>query len=393
MTIKEFTIAVPDADLADLHERLERTRFAPDLPGVGWSRGVPTDYLRRLVEHWRTRYDWRAAEARMNRVPQFMAEIEGQSIHFFHVRSPEPDATPLVLLHGWPCGVVDFLDVIGPLSDPRAHGLDPRLGFDLVVPTLPGSGFSNPLAGPGMSPARMAELLIALMAELDYPSYLVHGYDTGSWVAPAMASAAPDRVRAVHLNGAMAFPYGEVGDDELDEADRARYARMQDFNDGYLQCNSKRPQTVGAALTDSPVGQLAWMVEKFKELSEVALSDTEPEAFLTRDQMLTSVSVAWFTAQAAPSAQTYYEEISANQWSDAGGEGEWSDVSADWSDAAPGVPTAVLVSAHDVSVRPWMERDHNVVRWTELAEGGHFLSMQRPELLVADLRSFAAELD
>ncbi|WP_052852457.1 epoxide hydrolase family protein [Streptomyces avicenniae] len=407
--IVPFRIDIPQDLLDDLHARLAATRWPGELPGVGWSRGVPQAYLRDLAEHWRTGYDWRKHEAALNEHPQFTTTVDGQKIHFLHVRSPEPDATPLVLLHGWPGSVADFLDVIGPLSDPRAHGGDPADAFHLVIPSLPGFGFSTPLAGPGMGAARMAGVLTGLMARLGYTRYGVQGYDTGSWVAPEMGKQAPDQVIGVHVNALITFPVGAEGEtDGLTETEQRRWQSMQDFNDGYLQCNSKRPQTVGYALTDSPVGQLAWIVEKYKELTDP--EDGLPEDSVDRDRILTGVSLYWLTGTAASAAQVYYEEISAAAWSDAAS-GDWSadasdadtwsadasdasDADAgDWASAARGtVPTGVLVSVHDVTIRRWAERDHHVVRWTELDRGGHFLAQEAPDLLVGDIRAFFGQV-
>lgn len=319
-------------------------------------------------------------------------------MHFLHVRSPEPDAVPLLLLHGWPGAFADFLDVIGPLSDPRAHGADPSAAFHLVIPSLPGFGFSTPLAGPGMGTARMAAVFAELMERLGYDRYGAHGYDTGALVAPELGKAVSDRVIGVHVNSLLTFPAGIEGEmDGLSDVERERWRRMQDFNDGYLQCNSKRPQTVAYGLHDSPSGQLAWIVEKFKELTDPA--DGLPEDAIDRDRILTDVSLYWLTGTAASAAQVYYEETTANAWSD--GDGGDGDGDGGWDGGGDGggwepergtVPTGVLVSAHDVAIRPWAERDHNVVRWTELGEGGHFLAMEEPGLLVDDLRAFFADL-
>ncbi|WP_068921672.1 epoxide hydrolase family protein [Planobispora rosea] len=390
--IRPFRIDIPQAQLDDLGARLAGTRWPDEVPGVGWSRGVPVDYLKELAEYWRTGYDWRAHEAALNEHPQYTTTIDGQNIHFLHVRSPEPGAVPLVLLHGWPGGVVDFLDVIGPLSDPRAHGGDPADAFHLVIPSLPGFGFSTPLAGPGMNAAAMARVLVRLMSLLGYERYGVQGYDTGSWVAPAIGRQAPGQVVGVHVNALITFPIGEEGEmDGLSETEQRRWQAMQDFNDGYLQCNSKRPQTVTYGLHDSPVGQLAWIVEKFKELTDP--EEGLPEDSVDRDRILTDVSLYWLTGTAGSAAQIYYEEISANAWSDGSGDA-WSAESGDgWAAAQPGtVPTGVLVSAHDVTVRRWAERDHNVVHWTELDRGGHFLAMEAPGLLVDDVRAFFRKL-
>ncbi|MDT0570423.1 epoxide hydrolase [Streptomyces sp. DSM 3412] len=375
---RPFRIAIPQDRIDDLRRRLADTRWPDELPGVGWSRGVPTGYLKDLAEYWRTGFDWRAQEAAVNAYDQFTTEIDGQNVHFLHVRSPEAGATPLLLLHGWPGSVVDFLDVIGPLSDPRAHGADPGDAFHLVIPSLPGFGLSTPLAGPGMNAARAATVFTRLMSRLGYERYGVQGYDTGSWIAPEMGKQTPERVVGVHVNGMITFPVGAEGEmDGLSEVEQGRWWAMQNFNDGYLQCNSKRPQTVAYGLTDSPVGQLAWIVEKFKELTDPEAG--LPEDSVDRDRMLTNISLYWFTGTAASAAQIYYEEISAGSWGETGG-------------AEARVPTAVLVSARDVTVRRWAERDHDIVRWTELERGGHFLALEAPEVLVEDLREFFREL-
>ncbi|MGI5347484.1 epoxide hydrolase family protein [Streptomyces sp. CA-250714] len=406
--IVSFRIDIPQADLDDLADRLARTRWPDALTKVGWSRGVPPDYLRELATYWAGEYDWRAQEARMNAHPQFTTVVEGQRLHFLHIRSPHPDATPLLLLHGWPGTFADFLDVVGPLTDPTAHGGAEADAFHLVIPSLPGFGFSTPLAGPGMGPARMAELLVRLMERLGYQRYGVQGYDTGAWVAPEIGKQAPQSAIGIHVNALISVPFGVEGEmDGLSAADEQRWQRMQNFNDGYLQCNSKRPQTVAYALTDSPAGQLAWIVEKFKELTDP--EDGLPEDSIDRDRFLTAVSLYWLTASAGSSAQVYYEAISAADWGEsawdpaestvdqAGSEADWntpdSDAAHDWAAAQRGtVPTGVLLSAHDVTVRPWAERDHNIVRWTELGAGGHFLAMEAPGPLVEDVRAFFREL-
>ncbi|WHT22816.1 epoxide hydrolase [Crossiella sp. CA-258035] len=366
MTFTPFRIAVPEADLADLRARLLATRWPAELPGVGWARGVPLGYLRELAEYWRTGYDWRAHESALNEHPQFTTVIDGQTVHFQHIRSADPAATPLVLLHGWPGSFVEFQDVIGLLTD----------AFHLVIPSLPGFGFSAPLTEAGWSPRRMAGALTELMARLGYQRYGVQGGDAGSWVGPEMGRLAPERVLGVHLNAMISFPNGEEGEfDDLSEADLARWTAMQEFNDGYLQVNSKRPQTVAYALHDSPAGQLAWIVEKFKELT--APEEGLPEEAVARDRMLTNISLYWLTGTAGSSAQIYYESMTP----DPPGEPTVS-----------GVPTAVLVSTMDVTVRPWAERDHHIVRWTEIDRGGHFLAMEQPKLFAADVREFFSQL-
>jgi pimeloyl-ACP methyl ester carboxylesterase len=377
--LRPFRIDIAQSQLDDLKSRLANTRWPEELPGVGWERGVPVGYLQEVADYWRTGYDWRAHEAALNEYPQHLTTIDGQNLHFLHVTSPEPEATPLVLLHGWPGGVVDFLDVIGPLSDPRSHGGDPADAFHLVIPSLPGFGFSTPLVGPGMSADRMATIVAALMARLGYDRYGVHGYDWGAWIAPKVGRHDPERVLGVHTTAMVTVPVGADGEmDGLSAVEQQRWQRMQNFNDGYLQCNSKRPQTVGYALTDSPVGQLAWIVEKFKELTDP--EEALPEDSIARDRILTEVSIYWLTGTATSAAQIYYEEFSSvgEVREDSGRRGT--------------VPTGVLVSRHDNTIRRWAERDHCIVHWTELDKGGHFLAMEEPELLIDDVRTFFRKL-
>ncbi|WP_346618369.1 epoxide hydrolase family protein [Blastococcus montanus] len=385
LDIRPFRIDIPQEQVDDLSARLAATRWPGDLPGVGWSRGVPQAYLRELATYWRDRFDWRAAEARLNALQQFVTEIDGQRLHFLHVRSPEPDATPLLLLHGWPSTVADFLEVAGPLSDPRAHGGDPADAFALVIPSLPGFGFSTPLAGPGMNAERTARMLATLMADLGHDRYGVQGGDTGSFVASEVGKAAPDSVIGVHLNAAITFPADDGELDALTGADEERWQRMQAYDDGYLQLQSTSPQTLAYALTDSPAGQLAWVVELFQRLSDLP-DDGLPEDAIDRDRILTAVSIYWYTATAGSSAQAYFEAMNPAAWGAGDGQADEGDA-GDWSPERGTVPTGFLLSANDVTVRAFAERDHAVVRWTEAARGGHFLAMEQPALFTDDVRA------
>lgn len=399
LDIHPFRIDVPREQLDDLHHRLASTRWPGELPGGGWTRGVPQDYLQALAEHWRTEYDWRAAEAALNELPQFVTEVDGQRVHFLHVRSPEPDATPLLLLHGWPSTVADFLDVVGPLSDPRTHGGDPAGAFSLVIPSMPGFGFSTPLAGPGMNAERTGRIFAALMAGLGYERYGVQGGDTGSFVAPEVGKQDAEHVIGVHLNAAITFPVDDSEVDALDEADRRRWNRMQGYNDGYLQIQSKSPQTLAYALSDSPAGQLAWIVEMYQRLSDLP-EDGLPEDAIDRDRMLTGVSIYWLTGTAGSSAQVYFEAMNpaawgaeSAEWADSGIT-DWAatDDAGGWSSERGTVPTGFLLSSNDVTVRAFAERDHSVVHWTEVDRGGHFLAMERPDLFATDVREFFGEV-
>jgi epoxide hydrolase len=375
--IRPFRVDVPQADLDDLRDRLARTRWPDELGGVGWSRGVPVGYLRELAEYWRTSYDWRKHEARLNQLPQFTTTIDGANLHFLHVRSPEPAATPLLLLHGWPGSVVEFLELVGPLTDPAAHGGDPADAFHLVIPSLPGFGFSGPVAEPSLSYGRIAAVLVELMARLGYDRYGVQGGDVGAFVAPEVGRQAPGQVVGVHVNALVTFPSGDPAElADLTGAEQQRMARMQHFQEemmGYSHIQGTRPQTLAYGLTDSPAGQLAWIVEKFKEWTDPAAE--LPEDAVDRDHLLTNVSVYWFTATAGSSAGHYYDAA--------------HDPSA-WAPRERGtVPTGVAVSlTQDVAIRKLAERDHNVVHWSEFERGGHFAAMENPEFLAGDVRAF-----
>jgi pimeloyl-ACP methyl ester carboxylesterase len=381
LSIRPFTIDVPQAQLDDLNARLAGTRWPDALPDVGWSRGVPAGYLRDLAEYWRTGYDWRAHEAALNKFPQYVTTIDGQTIHFLHVRSPEPDATPLLLLHGWPGSFVEFGDVIGALSDPRAHGGDPGDAFHLVIPSLPGFGFSTPLAGPGWGSEKMAGALLTLMAGLGYERYGVQGGDTGSYVAPAMGRQDPHRVLGVHVNALVTYPVGADGElDGLTGAEQQRLQALTGYNDGYLQIQAKSPHTLAFGLTDSPAAQLAWIVEMFQRLTDHP-GDEGPEQVVDRDWLLTNVTLYWVTASGGSAAQVYYEDITANAWDS--GSGDWA------AEARGSVPTGVLVStSRDITIRRFAEREHNVVHWSEYDRGGHFFAMEQPGLFVTDVRDF-----
>ena len=375
--IRPFRIEVPQAALDDLGERLARTRLPAEPEGIGWSRGVPVGYLRELAEYWRTAYDWRRHEARLNQLPQFTTTVDGANLHFLHVRSPEPEATPLLLIHGWPGSVVEFLELIGPLTDPRAHGGDPADAFHLVVPSIPGHGLSGPLTEPGWNHGRMAGAYVELMARLGYDRYGTQGGDIGAFAAPLVGRLAADRVIGVHVNALVTFPSGDPAElADLTEAEQQRLARMRNFQDdmmGYSHIQGTRPQTLAYALTDSPAGQLAWIVEKFKEWTDPAAE--LPEDAVDRDHLLTNVSIYWFTATAGSAANLYYET--------------YHDPSMFAPRERGTVPTGVAVSlTQDVAVRKLAERDHNVVHWSEFDRGGHFAAMENPEFLTGDVRAF-----
>jgi pimeloyl-ACP methyl ester carboxylesterase len=392
--IRPFRVEIPQADLDDLKDRLGRTRWPGEVPGSGWSRGVPLDYLEDLAAYWRDGYDWRRQEAALNQVPQFTTVVDGQTIHFLHVRSPEPGALPLVMTHGYPSSVVEFLDVIGPLTDPRAHGGDPGDAFHLVVPSLPGFGFSTPVQGAGWGNLfRVAGAFAELMARLGYDRYGAQGGDVGAGVSGMLGVLHPDRTAAVHLNGPVpAFPFGPPIDPEgLSDADQVRARRFNQFQAdglGYLQLQATRPQTLAYALNDSPAAQLAWIVEKFKEWTDPAAE--LPEDAVDRDRLLTNVSLYWFTGGGASAANFLYEGMQAFREFVAQAEAGGAADHADHAGAVPpGPPTGVAVFAADNSIRRLVEATTgNIVRWSEYDRGGHFAAMETPDLLVDDVRAF-----
>jgi pimeloyl-ACP methyl ester carboxylesterase len=377
LEITPFRIEIPQAEMDDLRERLADTRWPSELEGVGWSRGVPVDYATGLAEYWRDGFDWREQEARLNEFPQFTTEIDGQTIHFLHVESPEPNATPLLLIHGWPGSFIEFQELIGPLTDPTAHGGDAADAFHVVVPSIPGHGFSVPLSEPGWTHERCARAFVALMERLGYGRYGVQGGDIGAFQGPLVGQLDPEHVIGVHANALVTFPSGDPAEMEgLTESEQERIARFQNYEQdmsGYMYLQGTRPQTIAYGLADSPVGQLAWIVEKFKEWTD-PVADL-PEDAVNRDQMLANISVYWFTNTAGTSANLYYEGF--------------HDPSAFAPRERGTVPTGVAVSlTQDVAIRHMAERDHNVVHWTEFERGGHFLAMENPDGLVADMRAF-----
>jgi epoxide hydrolase len=373
-SITPFRIDIPEADLDDLRDRLDRTRWPDELPGAGWDLGVPLDYLRELATYWRETYDWRRHEAELNALPQFTTGIDGQRIHFAHVRSPEPRARPLVLTHGWPGSIVEFLDVVGPLTDPAADGGDPADAFHLVIPSLPGYGFSGPTKDRGWDVPRIGRAFLTLMDRLGYGRFGAQGGDWGSSVSRQLGLLAPDRVVGVHLNMLIALPSGDPEDmASLSEDDVARLGSLGRYNaelSGYMKVQATRPQTLAYALTDSPVGQLAWIVEKFKEWTD---STDAPEDAVSRDRILTNVMLYWLTGTAGSSARLYRESA------------------ATFGDRTRlEVPTGVAVFPRDISVpiRRFAERTYNIERWTEFDRGGHFAALEQPTLLVDDIRAF-----
>jgi epoxide hydrolase len=377
--IQPFAIKVDDAVLADLHERLSRTRFADQIAGTGWEYGIPLDYLRELVAYWRDEYDWRTHEARLNELDHFRTRIDGQSIHFVHARATNPDALPVLMTHGWPGSVVEFLDVIPQLTHPEEHGGTAGDGFHVVAPSLPGYGFSEPTRTTGWDATRVARAFIELMRRLGYERYLAQGGDWGAQVATRIGAIDPEHCVALHLN----MPIGERPDktDEpvaLPDSDRAGLAALAEFQreeSGYALEQSTKPQTLGVALNDSPAGLLAWIIEKFRTWSDC---NGHPENVFTRDQLLTNVTTYWVTQTITSSARLYWEHMHSRERPE-----------------YVSVPTGVARYPKEILRYPrsWVERRYNVTYWADMARGGHFAAMEQPALFAADLRRFSRTLE
>jgi pimeloyl-ACP methyl ester carboxylesterase len=407
--IRPFRIDIPQAEIDDLRRRLADVRWPDPAPAAtgpglgsgsgggpggaaaefhadaGWSRGVPVEHLRRIAERWADGYDWRRHEAELNELPQFTTVIDGQTVHFVHVRSPEPDALPLVMTHGYPSSFAEFRRTIGPLTDPRAHGGDPADAFHVVVPSVPGFGFSTPLAVDGWEVGRTARAWAELMHRLGYERYAVHGGDIGAGVAGDLPKVDPGVV-AVHVNTdvtALALVGGLLPDAEAaSDWPRAEQERLEQLRAyeaegrGYLQIQTTRPETLAYGLTDSPVAQLAWIVEKFHEWTDPAsglldLDGAGPDGFDGLDRVLTNVSIYWFTRSGASAGRFIHAAAHAEM---------------DWSPSP--VATGFAVFGAEPVIRRLIDPEHQVAHWSEFAEGGHFPAHECPELLVDDLRRY-----
>jgi pimeloyl-ACP methyl ester carboxylesterase len=373
-TVETFRVDVDDSVLEDLHDRLGRTRFPDQIVGTGWEYGIPIDYLQELVGYWRDAYDWRSEEERLNALAHFCTAVDGQLIHFIHARSPHADAMPLLLTHGWPGSVVEFLDVIPRLTDPEAHGGRAADAFHVIAPSLPGYGFSEPPRAPGWDVRRIARAFVALMSRLGYGRYGAQGGDWGAQVTTRIGVLDPEHCAAIHLN----MPIGTPSQDgapltEVEEADLADMQRFQREEAGYANEQGTKPQTVGVSLNDSPAGLLAWIVEKFRGWSDC---DGHPENCYTRDQLITNVMLYWVTQTATSSARLYWER----------GHGDAL------SEPPPfiAVPTGVARYPKEPLrwPRSWVERQYNVTHWVDMPRGGHFAAMEQPELFADDLRQF-----
>lgn len=373
-SIRPFEWELSDDEITDITHRLENTRWPDQLPDAGWEYGADLDYLRSFCEYWESEFDWTAFQERVNRFNQYKTDIDGQAIHFYHVRSPSSAARPLLLSHGWPGSVVEFLDVLGPLSDPAAHGGDPADAFHVVAPSLPGYGFSGPTREPGYDIKRIAEDFAELMDRLGYDRFFAQGGDWGGLLTALLGANYPDSVESIHVNMLFVSP-SKFKDSEgmLDEQGKADYEQTKAARDqetGYQEIQSTKPQTLAYGLSDSPSGLAGWIVEKFRTWSDCR---GDVESSFSRDRLLDNISVYWLTNTINSSMRLYYE-----------------------TDARSAIPESVDVpTGHtrypaEISMTPrvWAEEVYDIVYWNEMPEGGHFAAMEVPELFVDDIRTF-----
>jgi pimeloyl-ACP methyl ester carboxylesterase len=370
---RPFRITVPDGDLVDLRRRLAHTRWPEPECVDDWSQGMPLDYARELAAYWANGYDWRARETALNRFDQFITEIDGLDIHFIHQPSPHADAFPLVITHGWPGSIVEFHKVIEPLTDPTAYGGRAEDAFHVVCPSLPGYGFSGKPATTGWGVNKVAEVWETLMVRLGYERYGAQGGDWGAMVTTRIGRNR-GRCAAIHVNMPVGFPPSGVNEPTEEEQDAlAGLAHYQRWESGYSQQQSTRPQTLGYGLVDSPVGQMAWIVEKFWSWMDC---DGHPENVVSRDELLDNVMLYWLTGAGASSARMYWESMHSF---------------VDTADPVE-LPTGVAAFPKEIirSPRRWCEAHYNITHWTTMPRGGHFAAFEQPDLFVEDVRAFFA---
>jgi pimeloyl-ACP methyl ester carboxylesterase len=372
--IVPFRVSVPDADLEDLRARLRRTRWPDQIAGTGWDHGTDGDYLRGLVAYWLDGFDWRAQEAEQNRLAQFTTTIDGARVHLFHVRSPHPDARPLILTHGWPSTPLEFLKVIGPLTDPTAHGGSAADAFHVVAPSMPGFGWSGPTTETGWHAGRIASAWLELMSRLGYERFAAHGTDWGSVVSTAMARLAPERLTGLHLT--LLVSGTAPADGHLTEEERLQQeanAVRRATESGYVTLQATKPQTLSYALADSPVGQAAWIVEKLRGWTDC---DGDLESVLSKDEILSGISTFWFSRTGGSSGRLYLEGARAAYASTPRPE-------------PVTVPTSVALFPGELypTSRRIAAEHFNIVGWTPMPRGGHFSALEQPGLLVEDLRA------
>lgn len=376
VTIAPFTVAVSRDEVADLRDRLKRTRWTDWLPDAGWGYGTEESCLRRLCAYWQDGFDFDAHLARLNAFPQYLADIDGERLHFYHVASQVPTARPLVLVHGWPGSVVEFLDLVGPLSDPEAYGGDAADAFHVVVPSLPGYGFSGPTRRQGVNAAEAGRMIDAVMGKLGYDRYFAQGGDWGAIVTSRMAADFPERVAALHLNMAPGGPANPaIPVEGLSEDDAALYARLgrhMAADGAYAFIQTTRPQTLAVAMNDSPAGLAAWIIDKFHAWTD---HGGDLESVFDFDHLLDNLSVYWFTGTAGSSFRLYHE----------------NNLRTLYSHAVVTVPTGIARFAGEPFTWPralveWNYR--NIQDWQELPQGGHFAAFQRKDDFLRVVRGF-----
>jgi pimeloyl-ACP methyl ester carboxylesterase len=366
--VTPFTIDVPQAELDDLADRLHRTRWAEAETVDDWSQGIPLSYTKELCEYWADEYDWRSREKALNRFPQFRTEVDGLGLHFLHLRSPHPEALPLVISHGWPGSIVEFHKVIEPLTDPTAHGGDAADAFHVVAPSLPGFGFSDKPSATGWGVNRIADAFSALMARLGYEHYGAQGGDWGAMITSAIGFRDAEHLAGIHLNMPIVIP--SVTDDITPTEQGALDAmtHYQQWEAGYSTQQSTRPQTVGYGLVDSPAGQVAWIVEKFWAWTDC---DGHPENVLTRDELLDNVMLYWVPATGASSARLYWESFRQ----------------VDFTNIEVPVGCSIFPKEIFRTSRRWAEGRFSDLRFfSEPEKGGHFAAFEQPERFVHDVR-------
>ncbi|MEU1590736.1 epoxide hydrolase family protein [Micromonospora sp. NPDC005710] len=369
--VRPFTVSISDAEIDDLKQRLARTRW-PDPETVGdWSQGVRLENARSLVDYWQRSYDWRRVESELNRLPQFLTTIDGLDIHFIHVRSKNPHAMPLILTHGWPSSIVDFLKLIGPLTDPVSFGGDAADSFDVVVPSLPGFGFSQKPTQTGWTVPRIASAWVELMERLGYPRWAAHGGDWGAVVTTALGAMQPEGLLGIHLSTQFAFPAqmpDTLSPDQRHAVETLALYAGDLGGSNHLQ--STKPETVGFALADSPAGQAAWIYEKFQSKTD---NQGLAEDALSIDDILDAISLYWFTNSAASSGRIY-----------------WENKSGTFAGPKLTLPVAVTVFPKDIPLLPrsWIEDTYsNLIHYGEADRGGHFAALEQPEILVSEIRT------
>jgi len=371
--VEPFAIRVDDAVWQDVRRRLAATRWPDQIEGAGWDYGAELGYVRELCAYWRDHYDGGKAFAELARWSHFRTTIDGQRIHFLHAPSRHANALPLLISHGWPGSIVEFLDVIEALRDPEAHGGSARDAFHVVCPSLPGYGFSEPTRTRGWDPARIADAFAVLMSRLGYTRYGAQGGDWGALITSMLGLRDAPHLAGIHVNMALAVPQPDTKLSDAEKADLARMAAWQDQESGYQKIQGTKPQTLGFGLTDSPAGLAAWIIEKFRSWSDC---DGLPENAIPRDRLLTNISLYWLTGTITGSTRLYYETFRSTRM--------------EFFTSKVMVPTGVARFPKEVMrfPRAWVEQRYHVTHWSEQPKGGHFAAMEQPELFVEDVRRF-----